>query len=233
MDSKNHSQYFSRRQLLGFGALGLGTAALTAAIGMNLVQQQPTVVDNNSITPDEALKKLMDGNQRFVNNKRKHPNQSSLRLTEVAQGQNPFAAVLGCADSRVPVEMIFDQGLGDIFVVRNAGNIATPEEIGSLEFGTLILEAKVLMVMGHQNCGAVQATIAGNAVPGSISTIVDAIKPAVQPNQTIEESVKSNIKLQVKNLQNSPIISQMMQEGKLKVVGGYYNLETGIIEIVS
>lgn len=232
MDSNNQSQNFSRRQLLGFGALGLGTAALTAAIGMNLVQQQPTVVDHN-ITPDEALKKLMDGNQRFVNNKRKNPNQSSLRLTEVAQRQNPFGAVLGCADSRVPVEMIFDQGLGDIFVVRNAGNIATPEEIGSLEFGTLILEAKVLMVMGHQNCGAVKAAIAGNAVPGSISTIVDAIKPAVQPNQTLEESVKSNIKLQVKRLQDSPVISKMMQEEKLKVVGGYYNLETGKVEIVS
>lgn len=232
VNTADQSNEFSRRKLLKFGAGALGTATLTAGIGSNLVQPKPVVADNN-IAPDEALKRLMEGNQRFVNNKRQNPNQSLVRLTEVAKGQTPFAAVLSCADSRVPVEIIFDQGLGDIFVVRDAGNIATPEEIGSLEFGTLVLGAKVLMVIGHQSCGAVKATIEGKAVPGSISTIIDAIKPAIQANQSLEEATKANVKFQIKNLQASPVLSQLIQEGKLKIVGGYYNLETGTIELVS
>ena len=223
---------FSRRQLLKFGAAALGTATLIAGVGCDSEQPKPTV-ENKNITPDEALQKLNDGNQRFVTNKRQNPNQSTVRLTEVAQGQNPFAAVLSCADSRVPVEIIFDQGLGDIFVVRDAGNIATPEEIGSLEFGTLVLGAKVLMVIGHQNCGAVKATIDGNAVPGKIGSIIDAIKPAIQANQSIEAAVKANVKLQIEKLKTSPVLTQLVQEGNLKIVGGYYNLETGLIELVA
>ncbi|KKD38803.1 MAG: carbonic anhydrase [Limnoraphis robusta] len=232
MNTVYQSNEFSRRKLLKFGAGALGTATLIAGVGCDL-EQPKSAVENQNMTPDEALQKLMDGNQRFVNNKRQNPNQSLVRLTEVAKGQTPFAAVLSCADSRVPVEMIFDQGLGDIFVVRDAGNIATPEEIGSLEFGTLVLGAKVLMVIGHQSCGAVKATIEGKAVPGSISSIIDAIKPAIQANQSLEEATKANVKFQIKNLQTSPVLSQLIQEGKLKIVGGYYNLDTGKIELVS
>ncbi|WP_329626347.1 carbonic anhydrase [Planktothrix agardhii] len=130
-------------------------------------------------------------------------------------------------------EIIFDRGFGDLFVVRNAGNIATPEEIGSLEFGTLVLGAKVLMVIGHQSCGAVKATIAGNAVPGQIASILDAIKPAIKPNQTLEESTIANVKLGISRLQASPVISQLIKDGKLKIAGGYYNLETGMIKVVA
>ena len=155
------------------------------------------------------------------------------RIQEVAQGQAPFAAILSCADSRVPAEIIFDRGFGDLFVVRNAGNVATPEEIGSLEFGTLVLGAKVLMVIGHQSCGAVKATIAGNAVPGQIGSILDAIKPAIKPNQTLEESIISNVKLGMSRLQASPVISQLIKDGKLKIVGGYYDLDKGMVKVVA
>ena len=197
-----------------------------------MFKPQPAVAQNN-ITPEEALKQLLEGNQRFIENKRKSPNQTMTRVQEVAKGQAPFAAILSCADSRVPAEIIFDRGFGDLFVVRNAGNIATPEEIGSLEFGTLVLGAKVLMVIGHQSCGAVKATIAGNAVPGQIASILDAIKPAIKPNQTLEESTIANVKLGISRLQASPVISQLIKDGKLKIAGGYYNLETGMIKVVA
>ncbi|SKB16064.1 Carbonic anhydrase [Planktothrix sp. PCC 11201] len=234
MNTTQQNLSISRRNLLKFGAGVAGTAALTAGLGtkVNLFKAQPAVAQNN-ITPDEALNQLLEGNRRFIDNKRKSPNQTMTRVQEVAQGQAPFAAILSCADSRVPAEIIFDQGFGDLFVVRNAGNVATSEEIGSLEFGTLVLGAKVLMVIGHQNCGAVKATIAGNAVPGQISSILDAIKPAIKPNQTLEESIISNVKFVISRLQASPVISQLVKEGKLKIVGSYYNLETGMIKVVT
>ncbi|CAD5939128.1 carbonic anhydrase [Planktothrix agardhii] len=234
MDKTQQNLTISRRNLLKFGAGVAGTAALTAGLGtkVSLFKSQPAVAQNN-ITPEEALKQLLEGNQRFIENKRKSPNQTLTRVQEVAQGQAPFAAILSCADSRVPSEIIFDRGFGDLFVVRNAGNIATPEEIGSLEFGTLVLGAKVLMVIGHQSCGAVKATIAGNAVPGQIASILDAIKPAIKPNQTLEESTIANVKLGISRLQASPVISQLIKDGKLKIAGGYYNLETGMIKVVA
>jgi carbonic anhydrase len=234
MNKTQQNLTISRRNLLKFGAGVAGTAALTAGLGtkVSLFKPQPAVAQNN-ITPEEALKQLLEGNQRFIENKRKSPNQTLTRVQEVAQGQAPFAAILSCADSRVPSEIIFDRGFGDLFVVRNAGNIATPEEIGSLEFGTLVLGAKVLMVIGHQSCGAVKATIAGNAVPGQIASILDAIKPAIKPNQTLEESTIANVKLGISRLQASPVISQLIKDGKLKIAGGYYNLETGMIKVVA
>lgn len=180
----------------------------------------------------------MTGNQRFVNKKRENPNQTVARLTEVARGQKPFAAVLGCADSRFPTEIIFDQGLGDLFVCRVAGNVATPEEIGSLEFGTLVLGAKVIIVIGHKRCGAVDATIKGAQVPGQIGSLLAAIQPAVEssknlPGDRLENATKANVLLQTERLKASPVISQLIKEGKLKVVGGYYDLDTGAVSMVS
>ena len=167
--SRNFS-FMERRNFLKLGAAALSTASVTAVIGKasnagnpGLTSSQETVIaqkDNSEgMSPDEVLAVLMAGNQRFVDQKRKNPSQDIIRIKEVAEGQSPFACILGCADSRVPPEIIFDRGLGDLFVVRDAGNVATPEEIGSLEFGTLVLGSKVLMVMGHQNCGAVKAAI--------------------------------------------------------------------------
>ncbi len=167
------------------------------------------------MSPDEILEILMAGNKRFVENKRTNPNISIARLTEVAAGQAPFASIVSCADSRVPVEIIFDRGLGDLFVVRGAGNIATPEEIGSIEFGTLVLGSKVLMVLGHENCGAVKAAMAGKPVPGQIGSIIAAIKPAVEgakgkPGDPVENAVKANVFQQIKIMNYSPVINQLV-----------------------
>jgi len=224
-----------RRDLLKVGFGFVGSASLASVLGLNLTQPEP-VLSQNNMTPDQALNQLMTGNKRFINSKRTNPNQNTVRLKEVAQGQNPFAAVLSCADSRVPVEILFDQGFGDIFVVRNAGNVGTPEEIGSLEFGTLVLGAKVLMVIGHESCGAVKATMEQAQVPGSISSILDQIKPAIsnyigqqKDPKMFKMAIETNVKFQVEKLKSSPVLSQLITENKLKIVGAYYELATGKI----
>ena len=237
MNGKNQKGHLSRRQMLKFSAGVVGTGAITAGLGSKLVLGEPAVAKDD-MTPAQAVQMLMDGNQRFVKGKRENPHQNMSRLTEVAQVQKPFACILSCADSRVPSEIIFDQGFGDLFVCRVAGNIATPEEIGSLEFGTLVLGSKVLMVMGHERCGAVSATIKGAQVPGQIATLIDAIKPAIeksknQPGDKLENAIKSNVLYQIGKLKASPVISQLIKEEKLKIVGGYYDLDTGAVTMVS
>lgn len=235
--NSNHKQFnLSRRNSLKFVAGAIGTGILAAGAGADFAAPEPAIAQND-LTPDGALQKLMDGNQRFVERKRQSPHQDLPRLVEVAKAQKPFAAILGCADSRFPSEIIFDQGLGDLFVCRVAGNVATPEEIGSLEFGTLVLGAKVLVVIGHKRCGAVDATIKGAQVPGQIGSLLDAIKPAVESskNQTgdkLENACKANVVLQANKLKASPVISQLIAENKLKVVGGYYDLDTGAVNIL-
>ena len=175
MKLNNNPLNVNRRSLIKYGGGFIGTSFIATIMGNNLINPPIAEAQNKEITPDQALEKLVAGNDRFVNQKRTKRNQDQNRLTEVAQGQEPFAAILGCADSRVPAEIIFDQGLGDLFVCRVAGNIAPPEEIGSLEFGTLVLGAKVLMVMGHERCGAVKAAIKGGELPGQIGSLVKCI----------------------------------------------------------
>ncbi|MCW6054000.1 carbonic anhydrase [Microcoleus sp. A2-C5] len=237
MKDNNRPVNLSRRNSLKFVAGAIGTGILATRLGADVAAPAPAIAQND-MTPDAALKQLMDGNKRFVDRKRTNPHQDLSRLTEVAKGQKPFAAILGCADSRFPSEIIFDQGFGDLFVCRVAGNVVTPEELGSLEFGTLLLGAKVLMVVGHENCGAVGATLKGGEVPGQIGSLVDSIKPAVessknQPGDHLENAVKANVLLQAKRLKASPVISKLIEENKLKVVGGYYDLDTGAISIVA
>jgi carbonic anhydrase len=151
------------------------------------------------------------------------------RLREVAPRQAPFAAFLGCADSRVPIEIVFDQGFGDLFVTRIAGNVADPSIIGSLEFGTLVLGAKVLFVLGHTSCGAVAATMTGEAVPGQISTLYQHIRPAVKTaGGNLDAAIVANVRNQAEVLaEASPVIAGLVREGKLKVAGGVYDLGTG------
>ncbi len=150
-----------------------------------------------------------------------------------------FWSILSCADSRVPVEIVFDRGIGDLFVVRDAGNIATPEEIGSLEYGTAILGSKVLMVLGHESCGAVKAALDNKPLPGQIGSIVAAIQPAIdRANQDDSEefyikTIKANVLLQIERLNASPLLYNLVREGKLKIVGGYYNLRTGKVDILT
>lgn len=236
MNGKNQKGHLSRRNLLKFGAGVVGTGAITAGLGSKLVFPDQAVAKDD-MTPDQALQQLMEGNQRFITGKRQNPHQDMARLRAVAKTQKPFAAILSCADSRVPSEIVFDQGFGDLFICRVAGNIATPEEIGSLEFSSLLLGSKVIMVMGHKRCGAVDATIKGAQVPGQIASLLDAIRPAVgkaknQAGDQLENTVKANVLMQVEKLKSSPVISQLIQEEKLKIVGGYYDLDTGAVTMV-
>lgn len=247
MNAQNSGSNISRRNLLKYGKFALATGAMSLAVSCqqeNIQQPQitPTITPQTEIfsdmSPDEILEVLMAGNQRFVENKRTNPNISTVRLKAVSTGQNPFATILSCADSRVPVEIIFDRGLGDLFVVREAGNIVTPEEMGSIEFGTFVLGSKVLMVLGHENCGAVKATMAGTSVPGQIGSIISAIKPAVEVAKTqsgdpVKNAVKANVLQQIKIINLSPVIAQLVAENKLKVVGGYYDLDEGKVYIIT
>jgi carbonic anhydrase len=236
--SNQSESNFSRRNLIKYGGGVVGTSLIATVLGSNLVKPDE-VVAQNDMTPDEALAKLMEGNQRFVKQKRQNPNQTNIRLEEVAAGQAPFAAVLSCADSRVPVEIVFDRGVGDIFVVRDAGNIAADESIGSLEFGTLVLGAKVLMVIGHQDCGAVISTMKQLEVPGKIGLILDNIKPAIanylgkaDDKAAVKKATEANVLYQIEQLKKSPVIADLIANNKLKIVGGYSNLKTGEITLI-
>lgn len=252
MTKQSGQGFLSRRSLIKFGAGTVGAGTIAGWLGTNgfaqnlknqlndaaIAAEPVDKVKTNDITPDQALQRLLDGNKRFVEQRRKNPNQEFARLTEVAQDQKPFAAILGCADSRVTPEIVFDQGIGDLFVVRVAGNISTTEDIASEEFGTLVLGAKILLVLGHERCGAVKAALKGGEYPGMIGSLVYAIKPAVdasegKPGDRLENAIKTNVLLQTKRLQTSPVIFKLVQQGKLKVVGGYYDLDTGIVSLMS
>jgi carbonic anhydrase len=225
--------YVTRRNLFKFGAAAVGTSFITNQLGIG-ASPSTAATSTRNLTPDNAFNELIQGNKRFASQKTKGANRGVFRLREVAQGQKPFAAILGCADSRVPAEIIFDQGLGDLFVVRVAGNVATPEEIGSLEFGTLVLGAKVLLVLGHERCGAVKAAIDNKPVPGKIDAILDQIQPAVastskQSLDRLRDATIDNIKNQIAILKSSSVIADLIKSNKLKIVGGFYDLDTGLM----
>ena len=238
----------ARRKLLQLGTIALGTTIATKATAFQVYspQKQETIkettialdtLDENS-TPEKILEELLLGNQRFVTNKPESRNQDYIRLQEVAKEQKPLVSIMSCADSRIPVEVIFDRGFGDLFVVRDAGNIATPEEIGSLEFGAAVLGAKVLIVMGHERCGAVDATIKGSPVPGQIGSLLDAIRPSLAkakglPGDPLENACKANIAYQVEKLKASPVLTDLIATGKLKIVGGYYDLDNWSVPLMS
>ncbi len=238
--------FVGRRNLLKLVGVGGASIAATAASSIlwskdeAVAQQQSTPVQKpQPVSPDAGIKRLVEGNKRFVDGKRLNPNQSKLRLQETSVAQYPFAAILGCSDSRVPGEIVFDQGLGDLFVVRLAGNIVAQEAIGSLEFATAVLGAQTIMVLGHTRCGAVSAAIKGDPLPGRIGIFVEEIKPAVERvrNKTgnIEENaVIANVQYQVARLgESSTILAGLIKEGKLKIVGGYYDLATGKVNMIS
>ncbi|MBN3922044.1 carbonic anhydrase, partial [Nostoc sp. NMS4] len=195
-----------RRDFLKLGMTGAFGMMLTASdLLWQVKQAKAAEIPSNSpesLTPDAALQKLIEGNQRFIQHHPQYPDQSELRLHEVAQAQHPFATILSCADSRVPAEIVFDQGIGDIFDVRIAGNIATHEAIGSIEYAVVLLGSPLLMVMGHERCGAVTAAVKKESLPGDISTFVQAIQPAVkkvkdQPGDAVENAVVANVQYQI------------------------------------
>ncbi|MEH2161495.1 MAG: carbonic anhydrase [Nostoc sp.] len=230
-----------RRDFLKLGITGTFGMAVTASDFLWRVEQAKAgeMPPNfpESLNPDAALRKLMEGNQRFIQHHPQYPDQSALRLQEVAQAQHPFATILSCADSRVPAEIVFDQGIGDIFDVRIAGNIATHEAIGSIEYAVVLLGSPLLMVMGHERCGAVTAAVQNQSLLGDISTFVKAIKPALkkvkdQPGDAVENAVVANVQYQIERLQKSKLLTEQVRSGKLKIVGGRYDLDTGKVSII-
>jgi carbonic anhydrase len=220
--------------------LFLAGAGLLAAVPLGAVAQTPPQAA--AATPDAALRLLTEGNARYVANQPRQRDFSAARAN-TALGQAPFAAILGCADSRVPPDLVFDQNPGDLFVVRVAGNFVTPDGLGSLEFGAAVLGVKVIMVLGHTSCGAVNATVAaikkGNTLPGHIAGLVRDMKPGIEPvvrqsgSDLEQRAVVANVSYNVGRLKTStPILAEMVAKKQLQVVGGVYDLATGKVSSV-
>jgi carbonic anhydrase len=210
---------------------------VVGALSITMTRAAMAAVAEPTMPANQALKLLLEGNQRFVAGKLEHPNQTPDRRAEVAKGQHPFASVLACSDSRTPPEIIFDRGLGDIFTVRVAGNVADKVVIESLDYSVKHLGVRVVMVLGHRRCGAVIAAVAGHEDEGDVGPMLSELRPAVaaskgMPGDPIENAVRENVKLVMKNLATSTELSAMVKSGELKIVGGIYDLDTGTIEML-
>jgi len=223
---------FGRRQFLQtvLASAAVGVAART---GIELAAPYKVHAQSN-LSPDSALQELLAGNQRFAANQLTSIEHDLTMLKEHTVGkQEPFAAVLACADSRVPVELVFDQTIGHIFVTRVAGNIVTPEIIASLEYGVAVLGVKALLVLGHGSCGAVKAAMTADAVPGQISTLYPHLRQAVERSGgNFEKAIEANAKIQAELLStSSTVIRDALKAGKLKVKAGVYDLATGKVTL--
>ncbi len=217
----------ARRRFLVLGA------ATALAGGTALAPR--TVHAQSPLSPDAALERLMAGNARFVGNDlTSFKEDLDVLKAGTADKQEPFAAVLSCADSRVPVELVFDQSIGHIFVTRVAGNVATTEIIASLEYGAAVLGTRVIMVLAHQACGAVKAAVGGKAVPGQISALYAPLQAAVeQGHHDYEATARINARIQADLLATaSPVLAGLIEKGDLKVVAAYYSLETGRVSLL-
>lgn len=192
----------------------------------------------DTLNVQQSLKKLLDGNKRCVVCKQQNPRQDARRRKEVSKGQKPFAVIVGCSDSRIPPELIFDQGLGDLFVIRLAGNIVDALALGSIEYAVEHLDTKLVVVLGHGKCGAVTAATKGPDAPGHVGAIVKAIQPAVKkvqkmPGDLVDNAIRANASLVVNKIRSSkPILAEMVNKGEIEVIGAYYNIETGAVEIL-
>lgn len=185
-------------------------------------------------TPDAALQELLAGNQRFSANRLSSIEHDLTVLKQrTVDKQEPFAAVLSCADSRVPVELIFDQTIGHIFVTRVAGNIVTPEIIASLEYAVVVLGVKAIVVLGHSGCGALKAAMKGDDVPGQISTLYPHLRPAVeQSGGSLDKAIETNARVQAELLRtSSTVIRDAYRGSKIKVESGVYDLATGKVTV--
>ncbi|OGG56864.1 MAG: hypothetical protein A3F84_10755 [Candidatus Handelsmanbacteria bacterium RIFCSPLOWO2_12_FULL_64_10] len=193
------------------------------------------------VTGDEALKRLMDGNRRFSGDQYARRVIGAARRAELAKGQHPFAIVLSCSDSRVPPEIVFDQGLGDLFVIRVAGNVADSVALGSIEYAAEHLHVPLLFVLGHEKCGAVTAAAQGGEVPGHIASIVHKIAPAVEKvrasgragDALVAAAVDENVSAALADVvRRSAILAHLIHEGKLTIAGGRYNLASGRVDVM-
>lgn len=231
------NQKITRRHLL--------QSAVVAGVGLSLSWlpgRRGLAHAQGAVTADQALERLMEGNQRYVSGNMDMRDFTASRKA-LASGQSPHSAILGCADSRVAPELAFDQDRGQLFVVRVAGNFVNEDGLASLEYTTKILGTPLIMVLGHTRCGAVAATIdvvkENTQLPGHLPALVRAIKPAIdkvrgEPGDMLLNAIKANVLFNVNKLKNAaPIVSQLVEQGKVKVVGGLYHLKTGKVELLT
>ena len=184
------------------------------------------------------LERLMQGNQRYVTSTTVCHEDWTAKRSALVENQKPFAVIVACSDSRVPPEIVFDQSLGDLFVVRVAGNVVDDFAIGSIEYGVNILGANLVLVLGHSNCGAVQAALKGMKFDNHIQEVLNAIQPAIaatknESGDLLEKAIKANVKIVKEKLKSSkPLLVKLMETGKLRISGAYYNLESGKVEFL-
>lgn len=203
-----------------------------------------TQAEQQALTPSQVMTLLNNGNDRFVNGTKTVRDHSSL-VRDAAAGQHPKAMILSCVDSRIPVEDVFDQGIGDVFVARVAANIENTDILGSIEFATKVSGARVILVLGHERCGAIAAAI-DNVQLGNITALLENVKPAVEalsdyPGEKTSANpefvhlvAKKNVELTVQNiLEKSPIVAEMVKDGEVSIVGGLYNLHSGEVEFLN
>jgi carbonic anhydrase len=195
--------------------------------------------NNFAQTEVELLKqKLVDGNKRFAASQVTHPNSSAARREEIAKGQHPFAIIVSCSDSRVPPEILFDQGLGDLFVIRAAGNVVDDFGIASIEYAVEHLGVKLVVVLGHERCGAVSAAVQGGELPGHLPKLIEAITPAVNTakkmkGDLVANSINQNVHDVVELLKNSkPILNEVIHKHELEIAGAFYDLDDGTVKFL-
>ena len=229
----------SRREFMRLSGLAVGATAI--ALPATGLAARPAQARD----PDSVLARLLEGNKRFVSGQLVHPGRKPEDFAPLAEGQAPLAIIVGCADSRVSPEVVFDQGVGDLFVVRVAGNVvsgAGPFIKGSIEFAVAELGARLILVLGHEACGAVKAAVAhidaNDTLPGAIRDLVEVIRPAAaavrgKPGDQLENAIKANVAMGVERLKGlDPILAGLVKKGDVKVVGAVYKLRTGVVELL-
>lgn len=196
--------------------------------------------NHDNLSAEDAIKKLVEGNERFVELHLKHPDSNKKRRHEMLKGQHPFVVILSCSDSRVPPELIFDQGLGDIFEIRNAGNVLDEHVIGSIEYAVMHCGVKLIVIMGHQDCGAIAATLSGKSETKYIKSLEDSIQPAVEDCKkkgltvNSDNVVKAHVMQDIEELmtQDTDLV-KYMKEKNVQIVPAYYHLDTGKVDFLN
>jgi len=238
IEASNSRTQFARRNFLKFAA---AAAAIAAAPRAFAAPPSAPPKPENAVSPDAALRRLMEGNDRYVGGTAKRHDFRHEREA-LSKGQNPFAAVLGCADSRIAPEYCFDTARGDLFVCRVAGNFASDEIVASLEYAVQVLNTPLILVLGHEACGAVDATIKsvkdGTTLPGHLPSLVAAIAPAVeavrgQPGDLLANATRRNVALNVEKLKAAgPILKAAVDDKKIRILGGVYTLKSGRVDLL-
>jgi len=225
MGALSSAEWTRRQFVTALAAAGVAGGVMTGGTG---------AMAQTALDPDGAVHELMAGNERFVAGKlTSFSHDLEILKAGTVEKQEPFAAVLSCADSRVPVELVFDQSIGHLFVTRVAGNMVTPEMIGSLEYGVAVLGVKAILVLGHAKCGAVSAAMKGQDVPGQISVLYQHMMPAIKDIHDVTAAAKANAVFHAKLLsESSTVIAKAMKDGGVKVVAGYYDLATGRVTLL-